>query len=91
MGIQAPQRYVRVLLLLTWVELAYAGLENFEWKSISQSCKDKYLIQLKPYDTMILALSISIPELHMEEGINEEENPTGELFILICFWCSCLL
>lgn len=57
----------------------------------SQSCKDNYLIQPKPYDTMILAWSISVPELCMEKGINKEENPAGELFMLICFWCSCLL
>lgn len=65
------------------MELAYVGLEFFEWKCISQSCKVEYLIQPNPYNTMILACSVSIPELHMERGINEEENPTGELFMLL--------
>lgn len=85
MGIQAPWREIRVLLLLAWMELAYVGLEVLEWKSISQSCKVKYLTQPNPCETTILAWSVRIPELHVEKGINEEENPTGELFMLTCF------
>lgn len=66
------------------------------WRSLNENpflslCKVKYLIQPSPCDTTILAWSVNVPELHMEKGINEEENPAGDLLMLTCFWCSCLL
>lgn len=66
------------------------------WRSPNENpflnlCKVKCLIQPNPCDTTTLAWSVSIPELQVEKGINEEENAAGELLMLTCFGCSCLL